>query len=187
MKPVFFSVAAVLALLATGAVAQTANTDDSKVEVSPGKVQYYSKLRREATVTSINQSTREVSLLAPDGETVSLTAGPEVRNLASVKVGDKVVADYQESIEVTLLKKGKQPVGRREEASDSGKQATSKVVLTGDVIKVDKATGIVTLRGATRTVDMTVMDPKQLERIKVGDQVQAVTTQTLALSLEPAS
>ena len=41
------------------------------------------------------------------------------------------------------------------------------------------------IQGATRSVDLTIRDPKQLDLIKVGDQVQAVTTQTLAMSLEP--
>ena len=37
-----------------------------------------------------------------------------------------------------------------------------------------------------RTVDLKVRDPGQFRLIKVGDQVQAVYTQALAVSVEPA-
>lgn len=192
MKPVFVCAVAALALIGPSALAQSV-AGDSKVNVTPGKVQYYSKMRREATVTGVDQATRNVSLQLSDGQPLELTAGPDVKNLDKVKVGDKVVANYEESVELTLLKGGKEVVGRREESSNlegaggnPGATTTKKVVLTGNVTNVDKATGIVSLQGATRSVDLTIRDPKQLNLIKVGDQVQAVSTQTLALSLEHA-
>jgi Cu/Ag efflux protein CusF len=59
--------------------------------------------------------------------------------------------------------------------------------VTADVTAVDKKKQIVTLRGPNRTVDLKVRDPEQLKLIKVGDQVQAVYTEALALGLEPAA
>jgi Cu/Ag efflux protein CusF len=44
----------------------------------------------------------------------------------------------------------------------------------------------VTLRGPKQTVDLRVNDPEQLKLIKVGDQIEAVYAQALALSVEPA-
>lgn len=190
MKPVFVLAVAALALTGPSALAQSV-AENSTVNVAPGKVQYVSKMRGEATVTGVDQATRTVSLQLSDGQPLELVAGPDVKNLDKVKVGDKVVANYEESVELSLLKGGKETVGRREESSNlegaggnPGATASKKVVLTGNVTKVDKATGVVSLQGATRSLDLTIRDPKQLDLIKVGDQVQAVSTQTLALSLE---
>jgi hypothetical protein len=193
MKPIFFLAAAALAFTGSNALAQSTASDDSKVNVTPGKVQYYSKLRREAVVTNIDRATRKVSLRTQAGEVVELTAGPDIKNLDKVRVGDRVVANYEENVDVSLLKGGKETVGRREESSNlegaggnPGATTTKKVTLTGNVTSVDQKTGVVHLQGATQSVDLTIRDPSQLALIKVGDQVQAVTTQTLALSLEPA-
>ena len=194
MKPILVLAVAALAFTGSSALAQSVAAENSTVNVTPGKVQYFSKMRREATVTTVDQATRKVSLRLSDGEPLDLVAGPDIKNLDKVKVGDKVVANYEETVELTLLKGGKETVGRREESSNlegaggnPGATATKKVVLTGNVTKVDKATGIVSLQGATRSVDLTIRDPKQLDLIKVGDQVQAVSTRTLAMSLEPST
>jgi uncharacterized lipoprotein YajG len=48
-----------------------------------------------ATVEKIDQATREVSLRKEDGELVTIKASEDVRNLAQVKVGDKVIATYE--------------------------------------------------------------------------------------------
>ena len=54
------------------------------------------------------------------------------------------------------------------------------------MIAVDTKNKIVTLRGPKQTVDPRVNDPEQLKLIKVGDQIEAVYAQALALSVEPA-
>lgn len=41
-------------------------------------------------------------------------------------------------------------------------------------------------QGCSLEVDLKVRDPKQLKLVKVGDQVRAVYTEALALSVEPA-
>src|SRR5512135_1538941 len=43
-----------------------------------------------ATVEAIDQKTREVTLKGPKGNTITFTAGPEVKNLAQVQKGDQV-------------------------------------------------------------------------------------------------
>ena len=47
-----------------------------------------------ATVKSIDQQTRTVTLQGADGNTVVLKVGPAVQNLPQVKVGDTVIAHY---------------------------------------------------------------------------------------------
>lgn len=151
-------------------------------------------MRSEATVKTIDYKTRKFTLMTAEGETAPMTAGPGIKNFDKVKAGDRVVANYEESIELTLVKGGKQPIGRREMTGDDlaaagampGARTTSKTVIVANVTKVDKKQGVVTLQGATDAMELQIVDPKQLKLVKVGDQVQAVATITLALSLEPA-
>jgi len=46
---------------------------------------------------------------------------------------------------------------------------------------------MIRLRGPERQVELKVSDPAQLKLIKVGDQIHAVYTEAVALSVEPAS
>ena len=57
--------------------------------------------------------------------------------------------------------------------------------IVATVEEVDAAKGHVTLKGPNRTVDLYVEDPEQLKLIKVGDQIEAVYTQAVAVTVEP--
>jgi hypothetical protein len=53
------------------------------------------------------------------------------------------------------------------------------------VIAVDPKTQTLTLKGSMRTVELKVPDRGQFNLVKVGDQIQAVYTEALAVSVEP--
>jgi len=61
-----------------------------------------------------------------------------------------------------------------------------QVEVTADVIGVDAKTQTIKLRGPKQVVDLKVADPAQFKLIKVGDQIQAVFTEAVALVVEPA-
>jgi Cu/Ag efflux protein CusF len=126
---------------------------------------------------------------------VPLTVGPDVRNLEQVKVGDRVAVRYLEALTLTLKKDGKalpsstkaSDAARAKPGERPGGVVAEQVTVTADVTAVDAKTGIVTLKGPKQVVDLHVADPEQLKLIKVGDQIEAVYTQALALSVEPAA
>jgi Cu/Ag efflux protein CusF len=63
-----------------------------------------------------------------------------------------------------------------------------EVKVLADVVGVNTKTKTVTLKGPKgNTVDLKVEDPAQLANIKTGDQVEAVYTEALAISVEPAA
>ena len=64
----------------------------------PGGTIDSEQLTATATVASINQKTRHVTLRRPDGTKFTIIAGPEVHNLKQVKKGDVVRMTYQESV-----------------------------------------------------------------------------------------
>jgi len=55
-----------------------------------------------AIVTAVDQSQRLVTVRGPQGNEVTLEAGPEVRNLAQVRVGDTVRVIYEQTYIATL-------------------------------------------------------------------------------------
>jgi hypothetical protein len=62
-----------------------------------------------------------------------------------------------------------------------------QVTIVADVVAVDAAKQVVTLKGPQRTVELKVPDPEQFKRIAKGDQVEATFTQALALAVEPTA
>ena len=184
--------AALLGILAAPPV--LAQSSDTKVTTSPGKASAARTRTLTATVTEVDAAKGHVTLKGPKGNEVPLKVGPDVRNLAQVKVGDKVVVKYLESLSLTLMKDGKAVRAANETSGAArtpagampGGAVAEQVEVTADVIGVDQKNQILTLKGPKQTVEMRVQDPKQLKLIKVGDQIQAVYTHALALSVEPA-
>ncbi len=72
-------------------------------------------------------------------------------------------------------KKGSQPGGA------VGRQVT----IVADVVGLDPAKQVVTLKGPQHTVDLVAKDPEQFKLIAKGDQVEATYTEALALDVKP--
>jgi len=58
----------------------------------PAPLQRESVQQVEATVVGIQKQKRLVSLRGPEGRTLTVEAGPEVRNFDQIQVGDQVIA-----------------------------------------------------------------------------------------------
>ena len=182
---------AVCAALAAPAFAQTGSAVAGK---GPGVAGVAQTVEVTATITKIDPATRDVTLKGPQGREVMIQAGPEVKNFAQLKVGDIVNVQYIEALTLELKKGGKAVVARNEEtgamAAKPGEKPAGivgrKVTVTADVTAVDPATQTVTLKGPKQTVDVKVADPEQFKLIKVGDQVEAVYTEALAVAVEAA-
>jgi len=173
------------ALAQTGAVA---------VGAAPGMAGVAQTVKLTATITAIDVATRDVTLKGPQGNEVTVTAGPAVKNFANMKVGDQVDVQYVEALTLELKKGGGLVVGRTEQAGAMGAKPGAtpagtvgrQVTIVADVVGVDAAKQVVTLKGPKRTVDLKVADPEQFKRIAKGDQVEATYTQALAIAVEPA-
>jgi Cu/Ag efflux protein CusF len=148
----------------------------------------------QAKITKIDQKTREITLKGPQGNELTVTAGPEVKNFAKLKAGDTVDVQYLESLVLELKKGGGMPVERTEErmaksakpGETPGAAGGRRVTVVGDVIDVDTAANKVTVKGPKRTVVLDVTDPEQLKMIAKGDQVQATYTEAAAVSVMPS-
>jgi type 1 fimbria pilin len=176
-----------LAVLAPAAQAQVAGTED------------IGTVTVRARVVAVNHRERTLTLRGPDGRSVTLVAGPDVRNFDQIKRGNDVVAHYRESVAFVLSRPGEAvpdnsvAVGgaRAPEGAMPAGAVARRITITGLVVGVDTTAHTISLvdpnGGGVRTID--VVDPQrqqQLTQVKVGDKLTVVFTQALALSVEPA-
>jgi hypothetical protein len=181
-----------LALLATSlfALACYANPPD------PVAVEHTEKVT--ATVEAIDQAKRLVTLRGESGKTETIEVSPEVRNLAQVKAGDKVVVQYYQGLAAQMTKKGEgTPVGQVDQAAVAGRApvgeqpgaAVGSVITTTVIIEsVNKAANTVTFRGPRGTKTIAVKNPdaqKFIAGLKKDDEVDLTYSEALAISVEP--
>lgn len=146
-----------------------------------------------ATVVSIDHETREVVLRGADGQEYSFIAGDQVRNLAQVKTGDIVTTTYTEAVAYELRPGGEAnaaeaiAMGRAAEGEMPAGMVAREVVLTVEIVAIDRETPTVTFRGPQgNTKTVLVRHPEKLEGVSVGDTVDITYTEALAIRVDPA-
>jgi ribosomal protein L6P/L9E len=197
MNPRLMTLGAALFVATTlPALAQSKPAADVAVMAAsaPGQATVATTVTVSASVEAIDKATRQVTLKGPKGNLNTVTAGPEVRNFDQIKVGDMVTVRHVEALTLTLKKDGKELRGMTETPGAARAPAgerpaavvAKKTEVTANVIALDAKTQTVTLKGPKQTVELKVPDAGQFKLIKVGDQIQAVYTEAVAVSVEPA-
>src|SRR6516162_7386987 len=185
-------------LLLTGLVplvtqAQSAPNTQSAVATAPGKVAGAATTVVTAKVTAVDPAQRTVTLQSASGKTRTIEVGDQVRNFDQIKVGDTVHAKYTQALALELKKGGGNLAAPTEEAAVTpppapgakpGGTVARKVTATAEVVSVDTAKQMVTLRGPEgNEVDVEAQDPNQLQNIKKGDHVQVTYVEALAIKV----
>jgi Cu/Ag efflux protein CusF len=146
-----------------------------------------------ARVKAIDQQTRRVTLERADGSELMFYADDTVRNLPQVQVGDEVTVSFYESLAYQVKKPGTATPGvtMAEEAArakpgekpaGAGARVTTMVAT---IVGIDKAAGTVTLQGPTgKATTIKARDPRNLDRVAVGDLVEITYTEAVAVSVE---
>jgi len=184
----------VLAAFAMAPHAAHAQQGATGVASVPGKAAAVSIAEITATVTAVDKASRTVTLKGPKGNEVDVVAGEQVKNFDQIKVGDQVTAQYQESLTLELKKtKGKLDATEKAGAvrAAPGERPAGavgrQVTVLADVVKVDQPNSIISLKGPKgRVVDLKVRNQDHFKVVKVGDQVEAVYTEALAIAVTPA-
>lgn len=190
-----FAITAALLLAQPAAWAQGAGGTGSVVVSSvPGKAMISETVELIASIAAIDKGTRTVTLQGPKG-TADVVCGPEVRNFDQLKVGDNVVTRYQRALSMEL-KKTRRPLDQvqvestaRAEPGEKPGAATSRTMtVLADVVGVDPERSIISLKGPHgQVVDLTVRNPEHFKVVHVGDQVEAVYMEAVALTVEPVA
>jgi hypothetical protein len=190
------AVALAAALAFTGAPAAPAHAQTNANNL--GGVGTSQTVTVRAKVRAINQKTREVTLVGPEGGVFTVHAGDQVKNLAQVKKGDTVVVHYTRSAVFVLAGPG-EPIPPNTVTVAGGTAAPGqlpaaavggRLVLTGTVVGVDPdahTLSLVNPKGG-RVVTVEVTDPQrqaQLGHVNVGDSLTVVYSEALAVAVEP--
>ncbi len=146
-----------------------------------------------ATVTRINQTTREVTVKTADGQEHSFVAGDNVKNLAQVKKGDVITAVYTEEIAYQVKSHGTTGAQGVDAAASAKPGAmpsgivAQQVTVTVQITAIDPTIPTVTFNGPQgNTKTIKVKDPQKLVGVKVGDMVDITYTQALAVQVDKA-
>jgi Cu/Ag efflux protein CusF len=171
---------------------QPASVAGGPVATAPRNSAAASTVQIVATVEAVDVGRRSLTLKGPKGLAQTMAVGKDVRNLAQVKVGDRVAVSYAQPLALQLKKAG---AGSGERAG--GVQAPlnersagvvgREVTVVADVVAVNYDRQTVTLRGAKQTIKLAVPDAAQLRSITTGDQVQATYTEAVAVSVRAAA
>jgi Cu/Ag efflux protein CusF len=168
-----------------------AQTERVAMAAAEGKLAAARLVEVKARVEAIDLATREVTLRHEDGMTETVLVSEEVKNLPQVKVGDEVSMEYYESLSVEL---NKAPDATTQLAESSAEQRaelgrlpggvkTHEVAVVAKVTKIDAEESVVTLTGPRgNSVELEVA-PEVLAKVKVGDHVNAVYTQAVAVTV----
>ena len=92
MIPIRYAVGLIAALLVAGCAEMRQDrtaTDETLISAT-------------ATVASVDQTTRQVTLTDAEGGSFTVVAGPEVRNLPQLAAGDQVQLDYYQGTTLSM-------------------------------------------------------------------------------------
>jgi Cu/Ag efflux protein CusF len=196
MRTLFVFLAALLTALPAVAQKKPDVTGGTVVASEPGKAAAVRTLQVTALVVAIDKASRTVSLKGPEGNVVDVVAGDEVKNFAQIKVGDFVSVRFVQALTLELqkTKSGAGTITEREAtvtakpgqrpAAAAGREVTAIAKVTG----VDPKAKTITLKGPRgNVVTLDVQNPDQFKVVKVGDEVQVVYTEAVAISVEPGA
>ncbi|QWE29376.1 hypothetical protein [Polynucleobacter sp. AM-7D1] len=143
----------------------------------------------DGEVIKIDAATRTVTLKNQDGES-TIVAGPEVKNFAEIKVGDRFDVVYELAVAIELVKV-KNPGTTSEQVTTStttapqgdkpGMITSNTVTATANVEAIDAAKNTVSLKGPQGNIfKVKVQNPDLMKDIAVNDQVRVVYTEAIA-------
>src|SRR5262245_27276481 len=153
------------------------------------------EIRTTATVQSVDLANRLVTLRRSDGETVTVRAGEQVRNLQQVKRGDLVTVVSYAAIAFQVLAPGARkpsvsantdvlvaPLGEKPRGG-----TVEETTLVAKIVKLDRAGQQAVLRGPEgKRVTVDVHDPANFDKVKGGDTVAITFTEAYAIEVQPA-
>jgi len=195
MKKISILCAAALFSMPVLTMAQNAPQAAVVAASAPGQAALGEAVQLQGKVKSIDKKNLSIVVVGAQGHEVLMHLGETARNFDQIRVGDLVTLTYVQALALELRKVENNGIRERSEleqgvrAKPGEKPAAAverRVRVVANVVAVNPKAKTVTLRGPKRTVELAVEDPAQLKEIKVGNQVEAVYTEALALEVTAA-
>ena len=176
----------------TFALGACASNQEQANQPKPGKIEI-AAFTAEAVVEAIDQQTRKVTLKGPRGNSYTITAGPEVRNLSQVEVGDTVMLEVIEAVAIQVFAADEAEPGaaaglaadRAKLGEKPGAAVVAQLVVTSTIENIDLENSMATLKDAKgKSHTVKVKDTEALKRVVVGDKVMISYTEAVVILVE---
>lgn len=185
------------AMLAAPFAVQAQNPPQAAVVVerAPGAGAVTEAVQLQGKIKSVDKKNRAVVIVGPNGNEMLLNLSDEVRNFDQIKAGDIVTLTMMHALALELRKVANNGIRERVDSENvttakpgekPGVVVEKSVRVVANVVAVNARAQTVTLRGPKRTLELFVKDPAMLQTVKVGDQVEGVYVEAVALTLAPA-
>jgi hypothetical protein len=185
--------AALFGWIGAGAAHAGGLSPSAEREASQPGVVLADVLEVKAVVQAIDVKKRAVALKDNKGRTFTLKADKAVKNFDQLKKGDVVLADFVESMAISL-RKASAPQSTAEarlvsvapRGAKPGVLLAETVQVTGAVESIDLKARVGTLQEPHRSVQIVAIDKssKNLGGIKKGDEVVLRVTEAIAIKIE---
>ena len=139
--------------------------------------------------------TRKVGLKTEDGRMLTIVAGPEVRNLAQIDLGDKVKAVYIRGIAARMAAPGRAAAGtqmtagmvRAAEGEKPGAMVGESVSTVVKIVSFDASSNLVTFAAPDGFVRSVIVRKPEMQEfahgLTPGDEVEVTFTEALAIGI----
>ena len=185
-------VLAVFAVLTLASVARSQQPMEMK-KTKEGQAKGERTMTTTAKVKAVDQTNRTLTVVEKDGTTETFKVGDEVKRLNEIAAGDTIVVKFRQGLMLQITPPdGAQPAAavassRGDKSGPPSATATAAAQGIVTVSAVDTKSRIVVLQTDSGDMFKVKADPKiQLDRVKAGDKLYGVYTETLAISVEKA-
>jgi len=151
----------------------------------------------QATVQAVYPDKRSITLVGPKAQPQTISVGPDVK-LEKLHVGDKVNVSYYQGIAAQIVKGGTtvsdpapSEFAYKNANGAPGGGAGSSVTVTVQILGVDPGTNTVAFQQSDGSQHVIVVRSPNMQKfirtLKAGDNVDVTYTESLAVSVTPAS
>lgn len=192
MNKVLTVAATLIFSMPLASLAQNAPQAAAIAATAPGQAAAAEGIQLQGKIKSIDKKNRTVVIVGAQGNEISMTLGEEARNFNQLHVGDLVTLTYVQALALELRKVENKVKSERVESEEAVRSKLGdkpagaikrSIRVIADVVAVNPKAKTVTLRGPKQTVELAIEDPAQFKEIKVGDQVEALYTEAVALEV----
>ena len=192
MNKVLTVAATLIFSMPLASLAQNAPQAAAIAATAPGQAAAAEGIQLQGKIKSIDKKNRSVVIVGAQGNEISMTLGEEARNFNQLHVGDLVTLTYVQALALELRKVENKVKSERIESEEAVRAKLGEkpagaikrsIRVIADVVAVNPKAKTVTLRGPKQTVELAIEDPAQFKEIKVGDQVEALYTEAVALEV----
>ncbi|MFM0499209.1 hypothetical protein [Paraburkholderia caffeinilytica] len=184
LATVIGGVAVLMAVFCQSGLAQTPDADAGQKALGRATI-----VHAQVHVVAIYPATNSVTLRGPRGNLADVDVNPQLADVRKLRIGDKLNVAYQQALLIQVDKVTAKGVRERIEttvtipASAGYASSAHRVQVVATVLKIDRKSRMVTLRGPKHQQVLKAAADIPLSDLKVGDSVRAEFVSAAAVEL----